>query len=103
MIAVIELKGKHYRVEPEQVIRTLRLDGAAGDKVEASRVLAVIDGDKVKIGQPALDGAKVEMEIVRQARSPKLRIFTYRARKRTSRRMGYREDISYLRVKKIKA
>lgn len=103
MIAVIELKGKQYRVTPEQVIRTLRFDGEAGDKVEGARVLAVIDGDDIKIGQPELKGAKVEMEIVRQGRSPKLHIFTYRARKRTSRRMGYREDISYLRVKKIKA
>jgi large subunit ribosomal protein L21 len=103
MIAVIELKGKQYRVEPEQVIRTLRFDGEAGDKVEGARVLAVIDGDDVKIGQPDVKGAKVEMEIVRQARSPKLHIFTYRARKRTSRRKGYRDNISYLRVKQIKA
>lgn len=103
MIAVIELKGKQYRVEPEQVIRTLRFDGEAGDKVAGARVLAIIDGDDVKIGQPEVKGANVEMEIVRQGRSPKLQIFTYRARKRTSRRKGYRDNISYLRVKQIKA
>ena len=103
MIAVIELKGKQYRVAKDQVIRTLRVEGERGEVIEADRVLAAIDGEKVQIGTPALDKAKVKLEIVRQARSPKLRIFTYRPRKRRSRRMGYREDISYLRVKSIKA
>lgn len=102
MIAIIELKGKQYRVEPEHVIRSLRVSGEVGEKLIADRVLALIDGDKVEIGQPALDGAKVELEIIRQAKSPKLRVFTYNPKKRTSRRIGYREEISYLRVKSIK-
>ncbi len=102
MIAVIELKGKQFRVEADQVIRTLRVDGAVGDKVKADRVLATIDGEKVKIGQPQVDKAKVELEIIRQTRSPKLHVWTYKPRKRTARRKGYREDISYLRVKSIK-
>lgn len=101
MIAVIELKGKQYRVEPEQIIRTLRIDGAAGDKLEAERVLATIDGANITVGKPALDGVKVELEIVRQAKSPKIKVFTYSPKKRTARKMGYRDEISYLRVKKI--
>ena len=103
MIAVIELKGKQYRVAADQVIRTLRVEGERGTVIAADRVLAAIDGEQVQIGTPALTKAKVKLEILRQARSPKLRIFTYRPRKRRTRRMGYREDISYLRVKSIKA
>jgi large subunit ribosomal protein L21 len=102
MIAIIELKGKQYRVEPDQVIRSLRVSGDVGAKVQADRVLATIDGDKVDIGRPALESAEVELEIVRQTKSPKLHVFTYNPRKRTSRRIGYREDISYLRVKSVK-
>jgi len=102
MIAIIELKGKQYRVEQDHVIRALRVDGEVGAKVKADRVLATIDGDKVDIGQPALDEAMVELEIIRQTKSPKLHVVTYNPRKRTSRRIGYREEISYLRVKSIK-
>jgi large subunit ribosomal protein L21 len=102
MIAVIELKGKQYRVEKDQIIRTLRVDGEVGDKIEADRVLATIEKDDVNFGKPELDGAKVLLEIIRQTKSPKLRILKYRARKRTARRYGYREKISYLRVQEIK-
>lgn len=102
MIAIIELKGKQYRVEPDNVIRSLRVTGLVGDTLNADRVLATIDGDKVDIGRPALAEAQVELEIVRQAKSPKLQVITYNPRKRTSRRIGYREEISYLRVKSIK-
>jgi large subunit ribosomal protein L21 len=102
MIAIIELKGKQYRVEPDQVIRSLRVTGGVGARFNADRVLATIDGDRVEIGKPTLDSALVELEIVRQAKSPKLQVFTYSPKKRTSRRIGYREEISYLRVKSIK-
>jgi len=102
MIAVIELKGKQHLVEAGQVIRTLRIDGAKGDKVEADRVLATIDNNELQLGKPELKDVKVLLEIVRQARSPKLRIFKYQSKKRTSRRYGYRDNITYLRVKQIK-
>jgi large subunit ribosomal protein L21 len=85
------------------VIRTLRVSGEVGDKVEADRVLATIDGEKVNLGQPAVKKAKVLLEIVRQSKSPKLHVFKYRPRKRWARRKGYRDKISYLRVKQIKA
>lgn len=102
MIAVIEFKGKQYRVEPQQVIRALRVEGEKGDTVQVQRVLATIDGSKVAIGQPVLEGASVSLEILRQAKSPKIHVFTYQPKKRVSRRKGYREKITYLRVAEIK-
>ena len=102
MIAVIEFKGKQYRVEPQMVIRALRVEGEKGDTLEVQRVLAMIDGESIKLGQPVIDGAAVSLEIVRQAKSPKINIFTYQPKKRVSRRKGYREKITYLRVMDIK-
>jgi len=101
MIAVIELKGKQFRVEPDGIIRTMRVPGEVGDTVAAERVLAVIDGDKLNLGHPEVEGAKVELEIIRQTKSPKLKVFKYRARKRYARRYGQRDEISYLKVRKI--
>ena len=101
MIAVIELQGKQFRVKEEMVIRTLRVEGDPGSKLSAKRVLAMIDGEQVSVGTPVVEGASVELEVVRHAKSPKIKIHNYRKRTRTNRRVGYREKISYLRVKSI--
>ena len=101
MIAVIELKGKQFRVAQDMVIRTLRVEGEAGDKLNADRVLATVDGENVEVGAPVVEGKSVELEIVRHAKSPKIKIHNYRKRTRTNRRVGYRDKISYLRVMSI--
>lgn len=101
MIAVIELKGKQFRVKEDMVIRTLRVEGDPGNKLSADRVLATIDGENIEVGTPEVEGKSVELEIVRHAKSPKIKIHNYRKRTRTNRRVGYREKISYLRVKSI--
>jgi large subunit ribosomal protein L21 len=101
MVAIIEMHGKQYRVEPEQVFRTLQIPGEKGDKIEVSKVLATIDGDKVNLGKPTLEGAKVTLEIVRQTKSPKILVLRYQSKKNVKRTRGYRDDITYLRVKQI--
>ncbi|MDQ3024632.1 MAG: 50S ribosomal protein L21 [bacterium] len=101
MKAVVEIKGKQYHIGAGQIIRTLRVDGEPGDLISPVRVLATIDGDNVSIGKPALDGIAVSFEIVRHAKAPKIKIFKYKAKGHYSRRMGYRDKISYLRVKEI--
>jgi large subunit ribosomal protein L21 len=101
MIAIIELKGKQFRVEEQNVIRTLRIDGDPGAKVSPTRVLATIDGESVSIGTPVVSGASVELTILRQTRSPKIKVMRYQSKKRVYRTMGYRDDITYLRVTKV--
>lgn len=101
MQAVIELKGKQHLVEPGKVIRSLRVAGEPGDKLNADRVLATLDGAEITLGKPALEGVSVVLEIVRHAKSPKIRILTYQPKKRRVRRMGYRDKISYVRIMSI--
>jgi large subunit ribosomal protein L21 len=101
MIAIIELKGKQFRVEEQNVIRTLQIEGDPGTKVSPARVLATFDGNSVNIGTPVVNGAKVELEILRQAKSPKIKVMRYQSKKRVYRTMGYRDDITYLRVTKV--
>ncbi|MEZ5338822.1 MAG: 50S ribosomal protein L21 [bacterium] len=102
MIAIVEIKGKQYRVEKGQTIRTVQVPGEAGGSINAERVLATYEGDKVSVGQPALDGASVTFEIVRHSRSPKIYVGTYQSKKRQYSRKGHRDNISYLRVTDIK-
>lgn len=99
MFAIVEFQGKQFKVAPGQVIRTLRVAGEPGSAFDVDRVLCAFDEGSFKLGQPALTGAKVTFEVLRHAKAPKIRIWKYKSKNNWSRRMGYRDKISYLRVK----
>lgn len=98
MYAVIRSGGKQYRVAENTVLRIERLPGEAGDSVEFGEVLMVGDGDKVAVGAPTVDGAKVEASIVDQVRGPKIIVFKKKRRKNHRRRNGHRQDLTLVKV-----
>ena len=99
MKAVIKTGGKQYYVSEGDIIYVEKLDGEAGDKVVFNEVLLVDD----KVGNPYLDGASVEGEIVKNDKAKKIRIFTYKNKHRSNRRtMGHRQPYTKVEIKKIK-
>ena len=99
MKAVIKTGGKQYYVTEGDVIYVEKLDGEAGDKVVFNEVLLVDD----KVGNPYLDGASVEGEIIKNDKAKKIRIFTYKNKDRSNRRtMGHRQPYTKVEIKKIK-
>ncbi|MBM3570348.1 MAG: 50S ribosomal protein L21 [Alphaproteobacteria bacterium] len=103
MFAVIETGGKQYRVAKGDVIEVERLDGDKGAKLALERVLMVGEGDKVKVGNPALAGAKVTAEVVAQDRADKVIVFKKRRRKNSRRKRGHRQHLTVLRILDIAA
>lgn len=100
--AIIKTGGKQYRVAQGDVIRVATLAGDAGQSVVFDQVLAVT-GAEVKTGQPLVAGAKVEAQIVRHGRGPKLVVFKLKRRKRFKVKRGHRQDFTEVRVTSISA
>ncbi len=103
MYAIIETGGKQYRAEPGRMLKLEKLEGEKGAQVELTKVLLVADGEKVRVGTPTIEGAKVVSEIVRQGRGPKIIVFKFKRRKKYRRRTGHRQSITMVRVKEIVA
>jgi large subunit ribosomal protein L21 len=103
MYAVIQTGGKQYKVEPGEELSVEKLDGNVGDEVYFDKVLLVSEEDKVKVGRPVLENAKVVAKITRQARGPKIVVFKYKRRKGYRKKQGHRQDFTGLRVIEIKA
>lgn len=97
MYAVIKTGGKQYRVSEGQSLRVEKLPGQAGDKITFSEVL-MLGGDSMKIGQPAVAGARVEAEIQAQDRAKKIIIFKFRRRKNYRRKQGHRQPYTQLKI-----
>ena len=101
MYAVIKSGGKQYKVAAESTLRVEKLPGDVGASVDLTEVLMVVDGDRVEVGRPILEGVKVEAEITAHGRGPKLRIVKFRRRKHYRKQMGHRQDFTEITVRSV--
>lgn len=62
----------------------------------------VQDDKDVKIGDPYLKGAKVTAKVVKNGKSKKVTVFTYKPKKDSKRKLGHRQPYTKLEIKSIK-
>ena len=103
MYAVLKTGGKQLMAAKDDVLIVEKIEGEAGTKITFSEVLLVIDGDTQKVGTPFVKGAKVEGEIVRQAKGPKIEAFNYNAKKNERKRWGHRQPYTHVRIISVEA
>jgi large subunit ribosomal protein L21 len=101
MYAVIKTGGKQYRVSSGEKLKIEQLPAQVGSQVVIDQVLMVADGDKVSIGTPLVQGAKVEATVVGHGRGEKVRIFKLRRRKNSKRQAGHRQNYTEIQINKI--
>ena len=99
--AVVETGGKQYKVSPGQTIDVERLDVAEGDTVELDKVLLIADGDKVTVGQPIVEGAKVVATSQGEGKGEKIIVFKYKSKVRYRRKKGHRQLYTRLLIDRI--
>ena len=103
MHAIIETGGKQYKVAEGDTLFIEKLPQEAGDAVTFEKVLAVIDGDKITVGTPVVEGAKVDASVVKNGKGKKVVIFKYKPKKGYRLRQGHRQPYTKVEIKKINA
>ena len=99
--AVIETGGKQYKVTPGQTVDVERLDVTAGNTVDLDRVLLIVDGDKVTVGTPLINGARVIATSQGEGRGKKVIVFKYKPKVRYRKKTGHRQFYTRLAIDKI--
>ena len=101
MYAIIETGGKQVRVEVGQKIFVEKLEVKENEKYEFDKVLLVADNE-VKVGTPYVEGAKVVAKVVKNGLGKKIRIYKYKAKHNSARRMiGHSQPYTCLVVESI--
>ena len=97
MYAVIEDKGRQFKVaEGERIDVDLR-DAKPGDVIEFDQVLFWSGDAETRVGAPYLENATVRGEVEDEIKAKKVVSFKFRRRKSTHRKIGHRQR--YLRVR----
>ena len=101
MYAVFKTGGKQFRAEPGGRIRIPSLDVEPGETVTFDEVLLTSDGEDVSIGEPLVDGARVEAEVLRHGKTDKIIVFKRKRRKDYRRKQGHRQKYTEIRVDEV--
>ncbi|ASW43996.1 50S ribosomal protein L21 [Clostridium isatidis] len=103
MYAVVATGGKQYRVKEGDVIFVEKLNAEVDSTVELTEVLAVSNGETLKVGAPVVEGAKVVAKVLAQGKAKKVVVFKYKPKKDYRRKNGHRQPYTKLVVEKIEA
>ena len=100
MYAVVKTGGKQYKVTVGEKLNVEQIPAELDSQVELE-VLMIADGDKVTVGAPTVEGAKVVAKVVAHGRGEKVRIFKMRRRKHYQKRQGHRQNYTRIEIVSI--
>lgn len=103
MYAIIRTGGKQYRVKVGDEFNVEKLEVEEGSELTFDELLAVGEGESLKIGTPTVAGASVTAKVVKQGRLKKVIVFKFKRRKNYKRTKGHRQYFTRIRITNIAA
>ena len=103
MYAVIEDRGKQYKVAEGDRIEIDLCDAAPGQVITFDRVLFCGGAEAPQVGAPAVDGVIVRGEVEAEIKGKKTVHYTLRRRKNSRRKVGHRQRYMRVRITEITA
>ena len=98
--AVVRAGGRQEKVEVGTIVTLDRLKAAEGDTITLPAVLHV-DGDAVTSAADDLAKITVTAEVLNDLRGPKIVIQNYKNKTGYKRRMGFRADLTRVKITSI--
>lgn len=98
--AVIRTGGKQYKVEEGKTVVVEKLGGDKDTKVSFDNVL-LVGGDKLAIGSPLVDKARVTGKIAETFRDKKIQVVKFKSKSRYTRTNGHRQTKTKVLIEKI--
>lgn len=105
MFAVVEISGKQEIVGEKSIISVLKIKGVKEkDKIVFDKVLLTFspDAKKVEIGNPYLEGKKVEAKVLNPVlKGEKIVGAKFKKRKRYTRQFSQRQEYTKVEILKV--
>jgi|YelNatPaOPRAMG01_1025707.scaffolds.fasta_scaffold55436_1 large subunit ribosomal protein L21 len=101
MKAIIEIQGKQFVVSEGDRLRVSHLPQKAQEEVKGIKVLGIIDDNKGIFSEKELEKVNVKAVVIGEEKGKKIRIFTYKPKKRYHRTLGHRDKLTLIEIQKI--
>lgn len=103
MYAIVEINGQQFKAEQGKKLFVHHIkDSEAGQTLEFDKVLLVDNDGTIKVGAPAIDGAKVVCEVVNPlVKGDKVIVFKMKRRKDYRKKNGHRAQFTEVEIKQV--
>lgn len=102
MFAIVNIRGKQYKVTENQKIFVPKLKDEIGAKVTFSDVLMIgKDNNSFEIGAPKIASMNIEATVLDHVKDDKIVVFKKKRRKQYRRTRGHRQQYTQIEINKI--
>ena len=101
MYAIIDVGGHQHKAVPGKTIKMQKLDVPVGEQVVFDKVLALHDGEKLTVGTPYVEGAKVIGRVIQTDRDKKSIVFKFKRKKHYKKKQGHRQWFTVVEVLQV--
>ena len=99
--AVIRTGGKQYKVKEGETLEVEKL-AAEKDKIISFDEVLLIGGDKISVGTPLVDKAKVSAKVIEDLiKDKKIRVVKFKSKSKYMRTSGHRHQRTKVLIEKI--
>jgi large subunit ribosomal protein L21 len=101
MFAIVNIRGKQYRISENDKVYVPKLKEEIGSKISFDNVLMFSKDDKsFQVGAPKLD-MKVEATVLGHVKDDKVIVFKKKRRKGYKRTRGHRQQYTQIEINSI--
>ena len=104
MYAIVESRGRQYKVSPGEVVELDFMKAESGAPYTFDRVLMLVnDENEVVLDQKKLDKVKVSGVVTGNKKGRKIIVFKYKRRKDYHRKLGHRQSYTLVKIEGIES
>lgn len=100
MYAIVEIKGKQFKVRESQKLYVPLHNADVDDTLTFDQVL-LVSGDDVQVGTPTVAGALVKAKVLGHVKGDKVMVFKKKRRKGYRVKRGHRQQYTQIQVEEL--
>lgn len=98
MRLIIQSSGNQHMVQEGEVLLLEHQPRKPGEEFYIEEVLALVDGERVRVGRPTLEGVRVKCEALGEAKGKKVRAQRFKPYTGLRKVRGHRQKYTRVRV-----
>ncbi len=101
MYVIVEIAGQQFKAEKGRKLYVNRLKGDENSLLSFDKVLLIDNDGQVKVGSPVVEGASVNVKILRHLKDDKVIVFKKKRRKGYKVKNGHRQYLTQILIEDI--